>query len=227
MRLAQTTERSIHVGRAELHATVSIPEDACGVVLFAHGSGSSRFSPPGLVVAAELLKAGVATVLVDLLTLEEEAVDLETAHPRFDIALLAGRLERVTGWLARTPDTAHLPVGYFGAGVGAAAALLAAAARPGRVRAVVSRSGRPDLAGQALARVLAPTLLIVGERDPEVRALNEGAMARMCRADVTLRVVSATGPLFEEQGALAEVAALSREFLTRHLARARPKAVAG
>lgn len=217
MRLIETTERVIPAGRVKLHATASIPEGAAGMVIFAHGAGSSRFSPPDLFVAAELMRDGLATLLVDLLTVAEEDLP-PRAGDRFGPTLLAGRLEQVTAWLAGAAGTAGLELGYFGAGDCAAAALLAAAACPERVRAVVSRGGRPDLAGEALSRVLAPTLLITGERDRALRAANEAAMGWMTRSEVTLRVVPGAGHAFEENGALAEVAVMTREFFARHLA---------
>jgi dienelactone hydrolase len=187
------------------------------VVLFAHGSGSSRHSPRNRYVAAKLREAGLATLLVDLLTPDEERADLVTGHLRFNIGLLARRLVAATDWLARAPETHGLRVGYFGASTGGGAALVAAAERPEVVDAVVSRGGRPDLASVALPLVRAPTLLIVGERDEQVIGLNEQAMARM-RAPVRLEIVPRATHLFEEPGALEQVARLARDWLAQHLA---------
>ncbi|HEU5434537.1 MAG TPA: dienelactone hydrolase family protein, partial [Thermomicrobiales bacterium] len=187
-----------------LGGALSLPEQPLGVILFAHGSGSSRFSTRNRAVAAELQRSGFATLLMDLLSIEEEAVDRVTAHLRFDIGLLATRLVAAIDWLAADPETAGLPLGLFGASTGAAAALVAAAARPARVGAVVSRGGRPDLAGEALPRVEAPTLLIVGGRDEQVIALNESALAALQCAKQLVIVPGATH-LFEEPGALERV----------------------
>jgi putative phosphoribosyl transferase len=172
----------IAAGRVLLEGNLSLPEGACGIVLFAHGSGGSRFSPRNRHVAELLNREKLATLLVDLLTPEEEAaVDMRTAELRFNISLLAERLVGVTDWLARQSGTGPLRIGYFGASTGAAAALVAAAERPRIVRAVVSRGGRPDLAGLALARVEAPTLLIVGGNDTLVIELNRTALAQLLR----------------------------------------------
>jgi dienelactone hydrolase len=206
----------IQAGSATLEGDLIIPEGALGVVLFAHGSGSGRHSPRNRFVARELQAAGLATFLIDLLTPEEEAVDLQTAHLRFDIPLLAERLVAATRWLAADPSTRGLKVGYFGASTGAGAALVAAAAEPERVGAVVSRGGRPDLAGDALPRVRAPTLLIVGGRDLVVLDLNRSAMARM-RTEVRLEIVPGATHLFEEPGALEAVAHLARDWFLRYL----------
>src|SRR6266508_5924929 len=162
-----------------LAGDLRLPPAPRGLVIFAHGSSSSRLSPRNRYVARVLEEGGFATLLMDLLTEDEEAVDLRTRHLRFDIGLLADRLIRTTDWIGAQPDVGRLPVGYFGASTGAAAALIAAAERPDRVRAVVSRGGRPDLAGDALPAVRAPTLLIVGGADHEVIALNRDAMLRM------------------------------------------------
>jgi dienelactone hydrolase len=188
-------------------------------VLFAHGSGSSRHSPRNRYVAGVLRAAGLATLLMDLLTPEEEAEDRYTGHLRFDIDLLAERLVAATDWLAQQPQTAGWPVGYFGASTGAGAALVAAARRPDAVGAVVSRGGRPDLAGAALARVKAPTLLIVGGRDEPVIALNQQALGRLGAAVKKLVIVPGATHLFEEPGALEEVARLASGWFTRHLNR--------
>jgi pimeloyl-ACP methyl ester carboxylesterase len=213
----------VATGLETLEGNLSLPEEARGVVLFAHGSGSSRHSPRNRHVARLLNEAKLATLLIDLLTLDEEAIDQWTAPLRFDIGLLAERLVRVTDWLTQYPDTRDLRLGYFGASTGAAAALVAAATRPQVVSAVVSRGGRPDLAGAALARVEAPTLLIVGGNDFQVIELNRAALAQL-RCDKQLVIVPGATHLFEEPGALDDVARLAREWSERHLvpAEARP-----
>ncbi len=216
--VAETSVRVV-AGTVTLEGDLTVPEGARGVVLFAHGSGSSRFSPRNRFVARTLSEAGLATLLIDLLTQEEESVDVYTAHLRFDIGLLAQRLIGATDWLVRQPGTSHLPMGYFGASTGAAAALVAAAERPDVVRAIVSRGGRPDLAGSALPRVKAPTLLIVGGDDVQVIALNRQAMAQM-RAETRLAIVPGATHLFEEPGALEQVAVLALDWFLRHLAAA-------
>ena len=193
-----------------------VPGPARGMVLFAHGSGSSRHSPRNRAVAAVLQDAHMATLLIDLLTAAEERIDAATGHLRFDIALLARRLAGVLDWLAANPDTSRLATGLFGASTGGGAALVAAADRPRQVRAVVSRGGRPDLAGQALARVLAPTLLIVGGDDVPVIGMNREAMAQMT-ATVRLEIVPGASHLFEEPGALDTVAALASAWFVRYL----------
>jgi len=212
------TEREVTVSAAgaELAGDLVIPDGARGIVVFAHGSGSGRRSPRNRSVAAVLHEARLATLLFDLLTPQEEEVDLRTRHLRFDIGLLAPRLVGATDWLASEPQTSALPFGYFGASTGAAAALVAAAERP-EARAVVSRGGRPDLAGDALDRVRAPTLLIVGGRDEVVVQLNREAMARMS-APVELAIVPGATHLFEEPGALQEVSRLARDWFQRYLA---------
>ena len=209
----------IHVDRVRLEGTLGVPGNARGVVLFAHGSGSSRFSSRNRYVARQLRDAGLATLLIDLLSPQEEEVDEITRHHRFDITMLAQRLVAAIDWLERQPDTSAVGVGLFGASTGGGAALVAAADRPRRVRAVVSRGGRPDLAGDALPRVESPTLLIVGERDDVVIGLNEDARKRM-RAPVELVIVPGATHLFEEPGTLEEVARLARDFLLEHLAHA-------
>ena len=215
---AKTEDRliQIRVGRVALEGNLSLPERAGGVVLFAHGSGSSRHSPRNRHVARMLNRANLATLLVDLLTPEEEALDVRTAHLRFDIGLLTGRLIGATDWLTQHPDTRHLRVGYFGASTGAGAALVAAAERPDVVGAVVSRGGRPDLAGPALARVRAPTLLIVGGYDLQVIQLNRVAFAQL-HCEKQLVIVPGATHLFEEPGTLDEVARLAREWFERYL----------
>jgi dienelactone hydrolase len=193
------------------------PDGARVVVVFAHGSGSSRHSPRNQQVAAALHARALATLMMDLLTAAEEAVDLRTREYRFDIPRLATRLVAAIDWLAGTPGGAELPVGTFGASTGAAAALIAAAERPDRVRAVVARGGRPDLAGPALSRVRAPTLLIVGERDPIVIDLNREA-ARQLTAPHEIVVVPGATHLFEEPGALDEVSRLACDWFVREVA---------
>ncbi len=211
-------ERLVHVaaGAVTLEGNLSLPDGAGGIVLFAHGSGSSRYSPRNRYVARLLNEAKLATLLVDLLTSDEEAIDLRTARMRFDIGLLAERLVAATDWLTQYRDTRHLRIGYFGASTGAGAALVAAAERPDVVRAVVSRGGRPDLAGPALSRVRAPTLLIVGGNDFQVIELNRAAFTQL-RCEKQLVIVPGATHLFEEPGALDEVARLAREWFERHL----------
>jgi putative phosphoribosyl transferase len=199
-----------------LEADVVVPEPALGVVLFAHGSGSGRHSPRNRYVAGELQKAGLATVLADLLTPQEEQVDAQTGALRFDISLLGERLVALTDWLVTQERTADLGVGLFGASTGAAAALVAAAERPVSVEAAVSRGGRPDLAGGLLRLVRQPVLLIVGERDPTVLDLNRRAMQEL-GGETTLAIVPAASHLFEEPGALEQVARLAREWFLDHL----------
>ena len=208
---------AITVGDAQLEGSLSIPPHPGGVVLFAHGSGSSRHSPRNRYVAEVLQGSGLATLLIDLLTAAEERIDARTRHLRFDIPLLAERLVASTRWLSQQRDTESLAVGCFGASTGGGAALVAAAAVPDRIAAVVSRGGRPDLAADALPRVRAPTLLIVGGEDHPVIAMNEEAMARM-RAPVRLEIVEGATHLFEEPGALEQVARLARDWFVEHLA---------
>ena len=199
-----------------LEGTLAVPDNATGIILFAHGSGSSRHSPRNRYVAEELRLAGFGTLLLDLLTTAEEAIDDRTRELRFDIEFLAERLLAAMRWLAAESATRALPVGLFGASTGAGAALVAAAREPGRVSGVVSRGGRPDLAGSALPNVTAPTLMIVGSRDEPVIELNERARARMT-APVELVIVRRATHLFEEPGTLEEVARLSRDWFVRHL----------
>jgi putative phosphoribosyl transferase len=218
-RVTGNAEQTVQVvaGRVTLEGTLAIPPDAQGIVLFAHGSGSGRHSPRNRFVAEALREGGLATLLVDLLTAAEEAVDIRTRHLRFDIGLLAERLVGAIDWLGEQGETRDVRVGLFGASTGGAAALAAAAERPERVSAVVSRGGRPDLAGDALPLVGAPTLLIVGEWDEPVIELNERARDRM-RTEVLLEIVPRATHLFEEPGALEEVARLARAWFVRHLA---------
>jgi pimeloyl-ACP methyl ester carboxylesterase len=201
-----------------LEADVVVPEQALGVVLFAHGSGSSRHSPRNRYVAGELQNAGLATVLADLLTPAEEQLDARTAELRFDIGLLATRVAALTDWLVEQEPTEGLGVGLFGASTGAAAALVAAATRPDFVQAVVSRGGRPDLAGDFLRRVHQPTLLIVGGEDTVVIELNREALEQLS-GEARLEIVPGASHLFEEPGALEQVARLARGWFVRHLKR--------
>ncbi|MGC5017007.1 dienelactone hydrolase family protein [Micromonospora sp. DT47] len=209
-------EVTIPAVEAGLPADVLVPEGATGVVAFAHGSGSSRHSPRNVAVAQVLQRAGLATVLVDLLTPEEDRLDAVTAELRFDIGLLADRLAGIVDWLGTEVTLGRLPVGLFGASTGAAAALVAAAARPDRVAAVVSRGGRPDLAGAALSGVRAPTLLLVGGLDEEVITLNEQAAAAL-QAPHELRIVPGATHLFEEPGKLDQVADAAADWFATHL----------
>lgn len=224
--MAPTADRTVGIsaGDVALTGTLTFPPGARGVVVFAHGSGSGRFSPRNRAVAGVLVQAGFATLLIDLLTETEEDEDLRTARLRFDIALLGGRVVSAIDWLATEaavgdlpPSLRELPVGCFGASTGAAAALIAAAERPDRVRAVVSRGGRPDLAGEALRRVTAPTLLIVGGDDDQVIVLNRLAQRHLA-GESRLEIVPGAGHLFEEPGALERVAELAREWFLQHLA---------
>lgn len=199
-----------------LQGNLIIPKDAHGIVLFAHGSGSSRHSPRNRYVAQVLQKVGLATLLIDLLTEEEEKVDDVTAHLRFDIDLLAKRLAGVTNWLLQNPDTKNLNVGYFGASTGAGAALVAAVERQSIVKAIVSRGGRPDLAGQALLRVKIPTLLIVGGRDTPVIEMNQEALDKL-RGEKKMVIIPGATHLFEEPGTLEEVARLAADWFVLYL----------
>jgi pimeloyl-ACP methyl ester carboxylesterase len=205
----------IRTAHVSLEGNLDIPKGAAGVVLFAHGSGSGRHSPRNRYVAHILREGGLGTLLIDLLTPEEELIDVQSAHLRFDIPLLAGRLIDATDWLTQYPVTQDLPIGYFGASTGSGAALMAAAERPGVVKVVVSRGGRPDLAGAALARLQVPVLLIVGGEDFPVIELNQEAMRRMRGAK--LEIVPGATHLFEESGALQEVAELARHWFQRYL----------
>ncbi|MFN8470854.1 MAG: dienelactone hydrolase family protein [Anaerolineae bacterium] len=206
----------IQAGPVSLEGNLVIPPGAHAVVLFAHGSGSSRHSPRNQYVARFLRAGGLATLLIDLLTEREEAVDSHTRGLRFDIPFLAARLSTTIDWLTQQPETQHWPIGLFGASTGAAAALVAAAQRPDVVAAVVSRGGRPDLAGEALAYVRAPTLLIVGGYDIPVIPLNEAAFQAL-RCEKRLDIVPEATHLFEEPGALEEVARLARGWFIDHL----------
>ncbi|HET9271929.1 MAG TPA: dienelactone hydrolase family protein [Vicinamibacterales bacterium] len=212
----EATAVRVPVGGVELDADLAITPACEGIVLFAHGSGSSRHSPRNKFVAHILERRGFATLLVDLLTSDEEQVDRATAALRFDISMLAQRLTGVVDWLREQRETARLRVGLFGASTGAAAALITAADRPHSIAAVVSRGGRPDLGGHALARVTAPTLLIVGSLDTTVLQMNRAAMAQM-RGPAALEIVEGATHLFEEPGALSEVAELAADWFETHL----------
>jgi dienelactone hydrolase len=211
-----TTIERITAAGVALDGDLTLPDHADGLVLFAHGSGSSRHSPRNRAVAEELNQRALATLLVDLFTPEEEEVDERTQRFRFDVGLLADRLVGIIDWLRHQPHTAALPIGLFGASTGAAGALVAAAARSHTVRAVVSRGGRPDLAGPALVEVAAPTLLIVGERDKQVCELNEQARNTML-VSAELRIIPGATHLFEEPGALHQVAEQAGRWFTDHL----------
>src|ERR1700704_1259359 len=229
---AQTVEEQfvrVPAGEVMLDGNLTLPEESRAIVLFAHGSGSSRHSPRNRYVARLLNEAKLSTLLIDLLSLDEEVIDARTAQLRFDIGLLAERLVAATDWLAQFPDTRQLRIGHFGASTGAAAAVVAAgggprggggevsaAVRPDVVGAIVSRGGRPDLAGAALPHVRAPTLLIVGGNDGQVIELNRTALAQM-RSEKQLVIVPGATHLFEEPGALDEVARLARDWFHRHL----------
>jgi putative phosphoribosyl transferase len=220
-------EVRITAGAAILDGTLAPAGERTALVLFAHGSGSSRHSPRNRSVAEAIRKAGIGTLLFDLLTAEEEAIDRVTAQLRFDVELLAERLEAATEWaIAQDSGERGIAIGYFGASTGAAAALIAAARLRERIGAVVSRGGRPDLAGPALPHVMAPTLLIVGERDTEVMALNEQALAQLACVKDIARVPRATH-LFEEPGTLEEVARLAAGWFKRHLLERAMKAAPG
>lgn len=209
---------AIPVGDAQLPADLMLPAQPVGVVLFAHGSGSSRHSPRNVAVARALNGRGLGTVLVDLLTPAEDEVDARTAELRFDIGLLASRLAGIVDWLAVQRPAGDVPIGLFGASTGAAAALVAASSRADRVGAVVSRGGRPDLAAEALAQVRTPTLLLVGGLDEEVITLNERALAELGEVG-ELRVIPGATHLFEEPGTLEQVADQAGTWFTTHLSR--------
>ncbi|MET8549197.1 dienelactone hydrolase family protein [Micromonospora zamorensis] len=214
----QSSTVAIPVGDAQLPADLMLPAQPVGVVLFAHGSGSSRHSPRNVAVARALNGRGLGTVLVDLLTPTEDEVDARTAELRFDIGLLASRLAGIVDWLAVQRPAGDVPIGLFGASTGAAAALVAASSRADRVGAVVSRGGRPDLAAEALAQVRTPTLLLVGGLDEEVITLNERALAELGEVG-ELRVIPGATHLFEEPGTLEQVADQAGTWFTTHLSR--------
>ena len=215
--ISQERAVTIKTLSANLEGSLSVPKAAQGVVLFAHGSGSSRFSPRNRYVAQVLQHAGIGTLLFDLLTKQEEAIDERTGQLRFDIAFLSRRLVEVTDWLAKDLHGKDLKLGYFGASTGAGAALVAAAERPDIIQALVSRGGRPDLAGEALPGVKAPTLLIVGGEDQVVIDMNREALAKL-RGEKSLVIVPGATHLFEEPGTLEEVARLAADWFSRHFA---------
>jgi len=200
----------------QLEGNLTLPEGATGIVLFAHGSGSSRFSPRNRFVARALQEAGLGTLLIDLLNPQEEAVDVRTAELRFDIPFLARRLTEVIDWLGEEPDTENLAVGLFGASTGGGAALMAAVERPGSVKAIVSRGGRPDLAAPVLPQVKAPTLLIVGGEDQPVIAMNQEAFDQL-KGEKRLWIVPGATHLFEEPGTLEQVAQLAADWFKTRL----------
>ncbi len=213
---------SIPLGDIALMGNLEIPARAVGLVIFVHGSGSSRFSPRNMHVAAELNQHGLATLLLDLLTHEEQKIDSETMEFRFDIPLLAERAIAAAKWALDQPETSHLPIGLFGASTGTAAALVAASVLKDRIAALVSRGGRPDLAEDALEEVLCPTLLIVGGEDKQVLALNRQALLRM-PARCELHVVPGATHLFEEPGTMEEVTRASADWFIRYLQRPRAR----
>ena len=214
-----TREVRIPCGDAWLYGDLTLPAKAIGVVLFVHGSGSGRHSARNRQVAQKLQQAGMATLLFDLLTAQEEQIDIHTREHRFDIALLTRRLQDATAWAMAQPDLQDLPIGYFGASTGSAAAIIDAARLGGRIAAVVSRGGRPDLAGPvALAAVTAPTLLIVGGADHGVIELNEQSFEHL-RCDKQFAIVPGATHLFEERGALEQVAELAAAWFSAHLTR--------
>jgi putative phosphoribosyl transferase len=208
----------ISAGRQTLQGALMVPDNAQGIVLFAHGSGSSRLSSRNRLVAQELNQSGLATLLFDLLTPDEERIDAVTRELRFNIGMLADRLSGATDWVTEHPELKKLNIGYFGASTGAAAALIAAAQHPRQVDAIVSRGGRPDLAGPALGSVKAPTLLIVGGDDYQVVQLNEQALQQL-RCEKTLKIIQGATHLFEESGKLEATARAASQWLTQYLVR--------
>jgi dienelactone hydrolase len=218
-----STAVRIAIGFESLIGDLVVPEAVIGVVLFAHGSGSGRLSPRNRAVAQALHHHQLATLLVDLLTPEDEKIDRTTGHLRFDIPMLASRVVAAIDWLRKQPATATIPIGLFGASTGGAAALVAAAARASEVAAVVSRGGRPDLAGPALPQVQAPTLLIVGGDDRPVIVLNREAESQMTQATVRTEIIPGASHLFEEPGTLEQVAEMAGEWFVSHF---RPEPIA-
>lgn len=216
MPAANPVQQAIMIDPLGLAGDLVAPDRAAGIVLFAHGSGSSRHSPRNRYVAGVLQGSGFATLLLDLLTEAEERADRDTGHLRFDISLLAERLIEATDWLQENQMTREMSVGYFGASTGAGAALVAASERPSVIGAVVSRGGRPDLAGSALQQVRAPTLLVVGGEDYQVIKLNREALARLT-CEKKLAIVPGAAHLFEEPGALERVAVLARDWFERNM----------
>ncbi len=213
---SQSDSVTIQTGKVTLEGNIFVPEGSTGIVLFAHGSGSSRLSPRNQFVAEELNKNGIATLLFDLLTAEEEVLDLQTGHLRFDIPLLAKRLVDTTDWVLKNSELKSLNIGYFGASTGGGAALVAASERPKVVKAVVSRGGRPDLAGQSLSGVKCPTLLIVGGYDKPVIELNKKALA-LLKSEKKLVIIPGATHLFEEKGKLDEVASHACNWFLKYL----------
>jgi putative phosphoribosyl transferase len=211
-------ERSVQIPPSGVIGDLTIPADAAGAVIFAHGSGSSRFSSRNRFVAGVLQRVKLATLLLDLLTTEEEEIDLQTRHQRFDIDLLANRLLDATKWLTNDSEASGLPLGYFGASTGAAGALMAAAQLPHVIRAVVSRGGRPDLAGTALPNVQSPTLLVVGGEDTTVIELNDKALQQL-QCEKRLEIVPGATHLFEEPGTLEQAATLASNWFENYLSR--------
>lgn len=217
-------EVRIPCGQAWLYGDLALPQDFAGLVLFVHGSGSGRHSARNRLVAQQLQHAGIATLLFDLLTVQEEQIDIHTREHRFDIALLTSRIQQATDWAREQPGLQRAPIGYFGASTGSAAALISAARLGRQISAVVSRGGRPDLAGPvALAAVTAPTLLIVGGADHGVIELNEQAFEHL-RCEKELTIVPGATHLFEERGALEQVAALAAAWFGAHLSQSKPVA---
>ncbi len=217
--MATIPERAVTIpagGLVQINGDLAVPDSPAGVVVFAHGSGSGRHSPRNRMVAQYLQGRRLATLLIDLLTDDEESIDMRTRQLRFDVEMLAGRLAAAASWCRAQPQLSELQIGYFGASTGAAAALIAAADQPEGIGAIVSRGGRPDLAGDRLAEVGAPTLLIVGGRDREVLDLNRQA-ERLLNAETRLEVVPGATHLFEERGALEKVSELAGDFLLEHL----------
>ena len=212
----QISARPVEIPPAGLMGDLTVPLNAYGVVLFAHGSGSSRLSPRNRFVAGLLQQRNLATLLLDLLTIDEEQVDLRTGHLRFDVNLLANRLVQATHWIADLSNIGHLPTGYFGASTGAAAALIAAAQVPGPIRGIVSRGGRPDLAGTFLPKVKAPTLFIVGGADYSVIDVNKKALNEL-HCEKRLEIIPGATHLFEEPGTLERVAGLASDWFENHL----------
>jgi putative phosphoribosyl transferase len=216
MQVVKSTVQAVKIAPLGLSGDLVVPEHTEGIVLFAHGSGSGRHSPRNRYVADVLQRGGLGTLLLDLLTEAEEQVDLESGHLRFDIDLLAKRLLDATDWLQRQPAGRNMSIGYFGASTGAGAALVAAAERPSLIGAIVSRGGRPDLAGSELPRVKAPTLLIVGSEDREVIELNRSAFTTL-QCEKKLSIVQGATHLFEEPGTLEEVSILARNWFRQNL----------
>jgi len=218
MQAVNSAVQAVKIAPRGLSGDLVVPERAEGIVLFAHGSGSGRRSPRNQYVAGVLQQGTLATLLLDLLTDAEEQVDVESGHLRFDIGLLASRLLEATDWLQRQRGFGNMSIGYFGASTGAGAALVAATERPSLIKAIVSRGGRPDLAGSALPRVKAATLLVVGSEDHQVVELNRAALAKL-RCDKKLSIVPGATHLFEEPGALEQVAMQARDWFQRKLKR--------